>query len=346
MIEIIGEHEPISKISRHSFICDIQYFEGPLLSLYRYRDNSWLYLWCDIEDKINRWLVFPITRESFVSYLERKKSLLEIIKDSLEYLILDIDHRGKTQRRTLKRISSPNEIQEYLPTEESLFDESLAQGLNLSQEIKPSCYDVPIDGKWFFSDLDRFLNLYSDLYAFFYCTKPRFVKDIGTRVQKRLSAPWKGGFSRVNLFKALEDFIPSVHDLEIKKIAYASPGEIKLEALNSVGNSIGRTLNNFIENEEKLLSAEKEINFLLSMLKLKRKDLSALNDETLDVLPGILDDLKACINVIGQQLSIQEEFNEILKYSPNIVVTSKVILSVLVRVKRLTEFQKNKQIHL
>lgn len=346
MIEITGEHEPISKIGRHSFICDIQYFEGPLLSLYRYRDNNWLYLWCDIENGINRWLIFPITRENFVSYLERKKSLLQIIKDSFEYLILDTNHRKKTQHRTLKRISSPNEIQEYLPTEESLFDESLAQGLNLSQEIKPSCYNVPIDGKWFFSDLDRFLNLYSDLYAFFYCTKPRFVKDIGDRVQKKLSAPWKGGFSRVNLFKALEDFIPSIHDLEIKKIAYESPGEIKLEALNSVGNSIGRTINNFVENEEKLLYAEKEINFLLSRLNLKKKDLSFFNDENLDVSPKERDDLKVCINVIGQQLSIQEEFNELLKYSPNIVVTSKVILSVLVRVKRLTEFQKNKQIHL
>lgn len=346
----------ISKIDKHDFICDLIYFEGPLLTLFRDKNESWLYLWCDTDNEATeRWLLFPVSRENLVNYLKNGAPLLNIIKNSYEYLILDLRSGEQKSYRFLRRIDDLNVVNEYLPDEESVFNESLAPDISLAMEVTPTKFNIPLDSTWFITDLQKFTSEYANLYAFFYCAIPRFITNIGERVQRCLAAPWKGGFSRVNFFDALERYVPPIHELEIKRINYASPGEIEIEALESIGNSIANVITSYIKNESKLIEMEKAINALLTSSKLlsssnlKRTDVSKLNDQQL-ILNGLSDDkLKTLIekmDVIARLLSIQGELSSILKHSPNSIVTSKVVLTLLARIKRIAEFQKNKQIKL
>lgn len=350
MIKLSGTRLPVAPLDRHLFICDLLYFEGSILSLFRFQNQNWLYLWCDTDEATaNRWLLFTVSRANLISYLKKTKSLRELVTAAPQILALDqkVNREGTALRdkyRTLRKVEILAEISAYLPADDAFFDEGLAPDISLTRGISPTSYDVPIDGQWFFSDLDRFSGLYSQLYAFFYCTKPRFVNNLGVRVQKYLSSPWRGGFSRVNLFEALGRLVPSLHDLEIKQIRYASPGEIRIEALESVGESIALSVTLYVAATENLGEIEKAINTLLSSGNLKRSNLSKQRDDELPLTKENKEFLRKALADIADTLNLNEEITQLSSFSPNMVVTAKVVLSLLVRLRKLAEFRQAGQV--
>lgn len=350
MIKIDAPRAPVSLLDHHSYICDLLYLEGAILSLYRDSKQNWLYLWCDTDGQLaERWLVFAVSRQQLIAYFERRDSLSDLVAESVKVLLLDkvskenFDEHGVSQgftmHRSLKKIDHLSLIGDYMPEPDSLFEEELAPDISLAREITPTAFDVPIDGRWFVSDLDRFSKVYSQLYAFFYCAKPRFVNNIGERIRRYLSSPWTGGYSRINLFDALQASVPSLHDLEIKHIQYASPGEIRIEALESVGSSIAESVKNFLSLQAEVSLAEKRINTVLSLHQLKKSNLSELSDEKLPLRPNDLDFLEEQRALIAKAMGIEDELQRLSAYSPNIVVSTKVLMAVVARVRRVAEFE-------
>jgi hypothetical protein len=342
---------PMKVLDKQSYICDLLDIEGPLLCLFRDAKQNWLYLWCDTDGaKRERWLLFPVTRAALIQYLERKLTLRSVVTESTSKFLLDVTLNTEavnpsalavdtTMHRRLKSVELADVV-EYLPSEDSFFNEDLAPDISLARELNPSSYEVPIDGHWFFGDLQKFSQIYAQIYAFLYCTKPRFVVNIGDRVKECLRSPWKGGYSRVNLFDALKKAVPSLHDLQIKQIRYASPGEIRIEALKSVGGSISEVVRAYLKNRDPLIDAEKGINMLLASNHLRRSDLSDKSDEQLTMLTA--ENRKFLVEkgqLISKALNCEEEFMRLSEYSPNIVVSAKVHLALLSRIRRLAEFQ-------
>lgn len=350
MIKLTAPRAHVSIIDNHSYICDLLYLEGPVLSLFRDAKQNWLYLWCDTDgEATERWLVFSVSRPELIDYLEKREPLLGLLQCSPHTLLLDkstreiFDQNGISQgfsiHRSLRTVRDLEPLVEYLPEPDSFFDESLAPDISLARELNPTPFDVPIDGRWFISDLDRFSKVYSQLYAFFYCTKPRFVTNIGERLRRYLSSPWTGGYSRVNLFEALQGSVPSLHDLEIKHIQYASPGEIRIEALKSVGDSIAQIINRYLNAHDRISEAEKKINALLGSHKLKKKDLSAISNERLPLKEDDIFFLETQRKLIAAELGIQDELDRLSSFSPNIVVSTKVLIAVVARIRRAAEFE-------
>lgn len=350
MKTLTGTRTPILQLDSHIHICDLIYLEGSVLSLFRDEKQNWLYLWCDTDGELaERWLVFPVTRSNLVAYLGKHKPLKDLVVAAARTLVLETQakeefdanggSKGFSTHRKLMQIASLDVIAEYLPTSKSYFDEELAPDIELTKEINPESYDVPIDGQWFLSDLDRFSNVYSQLYAFFYCTKPRFVANIGEKVKRYLSSPWTGGYSRINLFDALKASVPSLHDLEIKRIQYASPGEIRIEALSSVGASVADAVKRYLATKRDVEMVEKKINTLLSSKQLKKKDLSAFTNEKLPIAQSDVEFFKNQSDIIANMLGVEEEFHRLNAYSPNAVVAAKVLLALVSRVRRIAEFE-------
>lgn len=357
MKKINAPRLPVSRLDRQTYIGDLLYIEGPILSLFRDRKENWFYLWCDTDSEATeRWLLFPVTRADVIGYLDQSKTLRATVGGATKHWILDVTHRpdgeeenslasSRVSHRVLRDIGQAVP-EEYLPATDSYFDQSVSPDISLALEVNPSAYEVPIAGSWFFSDLARFSSRYSQLYAFFYCTKPRFITNLGQRVQRYLRSPWKGGFSRVNLFYALEHLVPSLHDLEIKQIRYQSPGEIRIEALKSVGEKIAATVKLFLERELDIVEAEKAINEFLSAKHLKKADLSKRSDSQLRISAANISFLAAQRALIADALNLTAELNEIAAYSPNTVVTAKVVVALVKRVRRLGDFQQSGLIQL
>ena len=343
----------LNLLDRHVYMSDLVYVDGPILSLYRDSKENWLYLWCDTDNKIKeRWLLFPVSRKNLISYLKGEEPLLHLVRKAkkrwfLDYsqIIPDVESAksadgARSFSRLLREVNSDYLLAEYLPSEDSYFDDELAPNISVTRELSPTLYDVPIDGNWFVKDLDNFSNVYSQLYAFFYCTKPQFITDIGTRVQRLLEAPWKGGFSRVNLFEALQRNVPAVHDLKIHQMHYASPGAITIEALESVGDSVKAAVIRYRSGFYEVDSAVKSLNLVLGDKALRRVDLSAYNDEKIPLTKEDKEYIEQKMVMIVNELEIFAEFSDFSRRSPNIVVSAKVLLSVVSRIQRLAYFEE------
>lgn len=341
----------LTLLDKHVYMSDLVYVDGPILSLYRDAKDNWLYLWCDTDNKSKeRWLLFPVSRADLISYLEKSTTLLELIQSAKKRWLLDYERLvqahddtksaeyTKSFSRELRESNDPVLLSEYLPAEDSYFDEELAPNISVARELSPTKYNVPIDGNWFIKDLDNFSNVYSQLYAFFYCTKPQFITDIGNRVARLLGAPWTGGFSRVNLFDALQKNVPAIHDLKIHQMKYASPGDITIDALESVGASVTSTVIRYRRERTELVSIVKSLNIMLSDKALKRLDLSKYTDLKLPLTQQDKDYITEKTESLAQLLAIENEFSDLSSRSPNIVVSAKVLLSVVNRVERLADF--------
>ena len=345
---INGFRESVSFIDKHSFICDLIDIEGPLLSLYRDQKRNWFYLWCDTNNiDRERWLVFEITRPTFASYLDGSTSLLDCLSISKTiYCLEKHSSSGIANDSTSKVIRSIHRvtfdsIQQYHPSNESYFDPKFAPDLSLNQEILPTRFDVPIGGDWFITDLDKFCKTYSSLYAFFYCTKPRFVSNIVETLRKALTAPWEGGFSRVHLFNRLSRSIPSFHDMRIRQMEYASPGKVVFEALGSVGQDIKNSLDLYILNKDAIEIAAKKINDTLSVLKVRRVDLSKFSNEQIKNFEDEISIFQHSISIIASLLKIEAQLSLVADLSPNSVVAAKATLALLKPIQKLAEYEDN-----
>lgn len=347
MNKLSGKHIAMAELDRQSYICDLVHFEGPLVSLFKGQHTSWIHLWCDTDgDATDRWLVFPVGRSSLVAYLQ-KSITLRYVFEAAE-LIIAVDKKahiesGESSPTVYRhaRIVEKDLLEEYLPSDDSFFDESLTQDISLTRQLAPSLFDVPVDGSWFMPDLAKFSNSYTRLYAFFYCTAPRFVTNLQDRIRRYMHAPWQGGYSRINLFEAMNRQIPAVHEMKVASYQYASPGAIKIEALDSVGTSIRGAVLTYVASREKVVEAQKAIDSAIGTAKLRKRDLSKYSDAQLaeSVTADVLTALQHRIDALAGALSLESEFAMLRSSAPNIVVAAKAILAFMKQITVIADFQ-------
>lgn len=245
----------------------------------------------------------------------------------------------KKFKRSVTRVSL-DEVGEYLPSEDSYFDPELTPDLDLSKELMPSTYSVPIDGDWFGQDFTYLFKAYERLYAFFYSTQARFVKTVSSNLERLLRSPWIGGYSRLNLFLLLPRHVPGLHSLKVRHIQYASPGEVKFEAISTVGDSIRVATLSLVQNEEAVTEQAKRITRTITAAGLNQTDLSAVSDENAPLNAMQRATLKEAGDCIAGLLGIQVELSTLRSHSPNVVVSSKAVVSFLRQLAKLAKLQR------
>jgi hypothetical protein len=105
-------------------VAHLIYFEGPLLSVFQHPEGDYyLYYWCDTNDDVNRWLVFPVGSDDLESYLNKKTSLRDLILNSKNgsLLVADIDRELRYTKSYSLTIG--NLPESYIPAEDSLWEE-------------------------------------------------------------------------------------------------------------------------------------------------------------------------------------------------------------------------------
>lgn len=351
MNKLEGKSLSTDHLDSHNHICDLINIEFPVLSLYTDGRRNWIYLWCDRNERgTNRWMVFPTSRGLLVAYLHKETSMLTLVKEAPTIWVLENsdwaysdsnkDKQAKKAKRHLKRVAL-DLLKEYLPTEDSFFDPTLTDDLDLNRDLVPSVFDLPIKGEWFNADFVYTLKRYERLYAFFYAARPRFVKPIELTLSRLLRSPWMGGFSRYNLFEHLWRQIPGIHSLKVAHAKYASPGEFQFEAIASIGDSIRDSTLLLIEKREAVEVSCERMRKVLKQANLNKADLSKFTDSVVRLddsqMKGLLDDCKS----IADTLKVCEEFDTLRTHSPNTVVYSKAVLSFVGQLDRFADLQRN-----
>lgn len=357
MLKLVGSRVQPNMLDEHNHVCDLINVQTAVLSLYSDGKRNWIYLWCDTDnDGTNRWMLFSASRKNLLHYLNGQITLRKVLENSSPHLILDKTRTAvETQpdgsrhikyRRTLTNLTDLKQIAKYLPTSESYFDPELTEDIELDEQLAPDLYEVPIRGVWFSEDFEALFRSYERVYALIYATKPRFVRTIGDRLGSLLRAPWTGGFSRVHMYSQLARHLPAIHTLKIDKLKFSSPGEVKFEALEAVGDSIQEAVLKFVDNEEDIWRHVKSTKALLTRKKLNKSDLSNTDDAGTNLLRNELKLLKDECDKIAGILGVTEEFGTLRNYSPNVVVYCKAVNSFVKQLSRLAKFQQDAMLNL
>lgn len=345
MRKIVGTRQAVSLFDHHSHICDLIYFDGPLLSLFRGDQWDWLYMWVDTNQRgTDRWLVFRTDREDLVTYLQRQASLRELLIGSAAIYSLDkkIVHDGiETSIHRQAQFVPTAEVEEYFPDADSYFDESLTRDVEATREIAPNIFSIPVKGRWFLPDIGKFSKNFTRLYSFIYCSRPQFVSNLEEKMRRYLESPWQGGYSRVNFFDALHRQIPSIHDMRVANYNYNSPGDIKIEALSSVGADVVTLVLRYLNSKASVDKDYKIIDTIIGKANLRKENLSRISDDRLIIAAEHLDSIKEKLRSIGDALELENEFGTLARMSPNTVVQAKVVISLVRQVSKLADYQSS-----
>lgn len=105
-------------------IGDLINCEGPLLSLFRNdrSGNFFLYDWVDSNEEVNRFLVYAVSRQGMLDYLNKKVTHRSLLFQAIEgkYYFADIGPSEPFEYKVLKLKELPSEYQDI---EDNLFNE-------------------------------------------------------------------------------------------------------------------------------------------------------------------------------------------------------------------------------
>lgn len=108
-------------------VCDIEYFEGPLLSKYKDENrNFYIKKWCSWNYVSETWLLILTTSKDIDRYLSKTISLLNLIQNGKKFVIetRNINGTCKSYEVIFEDIDT-----DYLPKDDAFYDESLAPHL-------------------------------------------------------------------------------------------------------------------------------------------------------------------------------------------------------------------------
>ena len=131
-------------------VSDLIYFDGPFLSHYVHKSgDNYLSYWVDCDDEFQRWLVFRVGITLLQKYVDKKMSLLDVLRqldDGFVYLV-DVDVDGQT---TKPEILFLNQLpDDYLPEADSYYDLSFERKSDvesLSLANKSGMFEIHFTG--------------------------------------------------------------------------------------------------------------------------------------------------------------------------------------------------------
>lgn len=343
MIKINGKKIPKSEVDGHQWVEDIIYHEGPVLSLLKgSTSQDYFYYWVDSSSTVNRWLAIPVSRKTIEEYRNCRISLFDVINRESTIKVVDIDNEFKPKYAW--SVTIENVPEDYLPAKNSLFDPglSLTETTSLS---KPKAYKLSLDGNWFLEDLVKLPRLYSQLYSFAYTLYNINRESVEINAKHIFSRyPWRGGFSAVHFFKDLDRVIPSLHEPQIKEIAYASPGFIKLE----LQYEVSELLKSFLESSCKNIETLSET-YADAVKFIKQKEYNKTQRET-DLPPRITPQEKKELALLSRRmaegLNLMDYIDRVSDFSGNELRTLKILMSIHRRFERFITYSQKGMIKL
>lgn len=123
MEKLKGENINVLPFKEIKKVCDLIYFEGPILSHFKdkYGKNI-LFYWVDLNDVLNRWLVFQISQDQLYKYLSKNTSLRNIIEAPINDIFYSVEIGDKLEYKNIVQIFKDELIEKYIPDVESFYE--------------------------------------------------------------------------------------------------------------------------------------------------------------------------------------------------------------------------------
>jgi hypothetical protein len=301
------------KFSNLHLVADLEYFEGPLLSLYRDdAGKNYLYHWCDVNETHNRWLVVPCSNRAIERFVRTEVTLLELINKPSEPFVYCVDINGEGSYDNVWLMSPKYIPENYLPDTDVVYD---AEPMVEENDI----YNIPIDGEWDFYELRRFPMRINQISGALWAARTSDFLIDGRNLHGN-------GFSYMHYYNSLTSKIPSDKKAQLQSIMYASPGSIQIKAEPRLITEMKNLFQHYRKNRSETCSEQRRISNLLAKAEVKNvKDLP--EDCVLTE-----DNLKDYIKVLSTLLGLDKKK---LKKVTHKLITVKTLLWLIRRLEDL-----------
>ena len=106
-----------------SKLFDLEYFDGPILSLFADASgNFYLYKWHDVAPHSHQWLVFKVKYETLLKYLNGMASEFELLNEEPTKPFYLVEFSEKGQPSTIQTFSQNQILEEYQSLKTVFFD--------------------------------------------------------------------------------------------------------------------------------------------------------------------------------------------------------------------------------
>jgi flagellin-specific chaperone FliS len=321
---------PKREIENHTWICDLQYFEGPLVSLFKASQREdFVYLWVDSDEYSNRWMAFSVKRSDLINYKNKDKTLKQIIDEKRHVYLVDINGEGDVKQAFW--IKTDELSIDYMPAVDSHFCAELCQDQG-ALEI-PSNFSIQIDSEWYFDDFSELERKFSQVYSFIYSLIKLNTGSVNKMQAVYKQFPWKGGFSSVNFFEQIRTAIPSYHEVRVSKLQYASPGAITLTLDSKVAQRASALIEACFRNELLVKSYKNSVKLLTDYKILSSPELYDTLDE------NAKKEISSALGDLQTQMGLGDMLFKWSSLPENPAYALKILQAIYRRITSLNSYQ-------
>lgn len=208
--------------------------------------------------------------------------------------------------------------------------------------MQDSEYRIALNGRWELTDLSEFSRVYTQVYSFFYVVDERFEDLLQIDLTMFSVHPWRGGYSAVNFYRSLWQFVRRDDRPTVKQIRYSSPGFIELGLVVSTAVGVKIAVSNLLDVARKVSDTYHEIYRSMQERKLLRIDVlrheRAFAEETIQFCEQARDRL-------GNAMGL-EDVGRLDGLTGSPLGTLKILLSLYRRLRVLADLHEDGKLEL
>ena len=275
-----------------------------------------------------------ISEKNWDKYMEGKTDLRYLFDNaaSKKYYFFDLNETEDNNIELILAQASDVKNDDYWP-EKGFFSSSHTEIWDEYQAVTNTAHSLNIDGTWEPSDFSQFCSKLYDLYALFHVLN--IVRD-STSSQQTISALrnvistrlWGGGGSYIGIYSTLTGCVASINPLTLKRIQYASPGQIEFLGDSNVYNATINAISQFEQSMDVAKEAYKYIDNILS-----KEGLKTAPSSTEFSSDPIKNHVKHRAGTVLQSIGIVDPEILLTVCNNNILIYAKLVLSIYRRIK-------------
>lgn len=251
---------------------------------------------------VTDYLLVTVTPKIFKRYAREDVDLryLFVSSPSRTFWNLKASELGKP-RVQVQSVDESTIVEEMLP-ESQFFASSHSSEYAEINHNHGSEETLFIDGNWEMEDFGSFSRKFRDLYSFEDSLNKFQDNNTPQTQKKRIIGAFQnntlhGGGSYVGLFGDLTRSIPANDRYELKKVQYASPGEIRLQGKGTIFDALENHIKNMVGSEHivhglyknlyDFMSKKKLLDVSHPVINITQQDRSDIENRTKDLFLGM-----------------------------------------------------------
>jgi hypothetical protein len=113
-------------LTKHIKILDIEYYDGPMLSLFKdeKEDSFYLYKWLDVEQNGHKWLIFKTNHDNLYDYIYQNIDEKTLIQKAINGQYATVIIEPDLTYSHIKRFTTASLPTTFLPAKNCFFTQS------------------------------------------------------------------------------------------------------------------------------------------------------------------------------------------------------------------------------